>query len=142
MPFDLTIVTPEGQAFQGRVENVVLPGTEGDFGVLPGHEAFLTALRIGPAEIQTGDGEILYAALTGGFAEVHDDAVTVMARTCEFAHEMDAERAEVARERNLRMLEEMRAGEDGEALYQKYQEHYSRALTRLAISKKQEQFKH
>ena len=141
MPFELTIVTPEGEAYQGRVETVVLPGTEGDFGVLSNHEPFLTALRIGPAELKT-NGDNYYAALAGGWAEVHGDSVTVVTSTCEFAHDIDRERAEVARERAQRMLGEMRATVDGEELYEEYQAAYSRAITRLNVSKKQEQFKH
>ena len=141
MPFELTIVTPEGEAYQGRVETVVLPGTEGDFGVMSNHEPFLTALRIGPAEVKT-DGDTYYAALSGGWAEVHGDSVTVVVSTCEFAHDIDRERAEVARERAQRMLGEMRATADGEELYEEYQAAYSRAITRLNVSKEQEQFKH
>ena len=141
MPFELTIVTPEGEAYQGRVETVVLPGTEGDFGVLTGHEAFLTGLRIGPAEVHTGD-ETLFAALSGGYAEIHGNSVSVMVSACEFAHEIDLERAELAETRAKRTLEEMRGTAEGEELYAEYQEAYSRALTRLAVSKKQEEFKH
>jgi hypothetical protein len=44
MPFHLTVVTPEGEAFDKSVESVVLPGAEGEFGVLPGHEPFMTGL--------------------------------------------------------------------------------------------------
>ncbi len=142
MPFDLTIVTPEGEAYNGTVETVVLPGTEGDFGVMSNHEPFLTALRIGPAEVTTPGSEVFYAALSGGWAEVHGDSVTVMSPTCEFAHDIDRERAEVASERAQRMLEEMRATEAGEEVYEEYQDAYSRAITRLNVSKKQEQFKH
>ena len=146
MPFHLSIVTPEGEAWVGQVETAILPGTEGDFGVLSGHEPFLTGLRIGPAEVKPVEPEdgndVLYAALSGGFAEVHGETVTVMSPTCEFAHEIDLERAEVASERAKRMLSEMRATEDGEELYEEYQGAYSRALTRLAVSKKQEQFQH
>ena len=141
MAFQLTIVTPEGAAWEGTAERAVLPGTEGDFGVLPGHEPFLTALRIGPAEIDTGS-ETLLAAISGGFAEVHADSVTVMVSSCEFAHEIDLERAELAQQRAKRMLEEMRDTEEGEAAYAEYQEAYSRSLTRLAVSKQQEKFKH
>ena len=135
MPFDLTIVTPEGQAFHGPAESVALPGTEGDFGVLGGHEAFLTGRRIGPATVDA-EGRTLYAALNGGYAEVSDDRVVVLSSTCEFAHEIDRERAEVARERATRQLEEMRATTNGEELYQKYQAAYSRAITRIAVSEK------
>ncbi len=134
MPFELIVVTPEGQAFRDTVESVVLPGSEGDFGVLESHEAFLTALRIGPMEVHTGS-DVLYAAVSRGFAEVHDDIVTVMVNTCEFAHEIDVERADVARDRAKRQLDEMRATESGEEIYQEYQDAYSRAITRDIVAK-------
>src|SRR5512134_2518547 len=108
MPVAVTVVTPEGQAFHGEAEAVVLPGSEGEFGVLPGHEAFLTSLRIGPMTIRKAGGEELHAAVSQGFAEVHDDLLSVMVGTCEFAHEIDRSRAEIARERALQQLERMR----------------------------------
>ncbi|MGH7288720.1 MAG: ATP synthase F1 subunit epsilon [Myxococcota bacterium] len=131
---ELRVVTPEGQAFRGPAESVVLPGAEGDFGVLPGHEVFLSALRIGPMTIQPPSGDALHAVVSGGFAEVHDDQVSVMVGSCEFAHEIDRSRAEIARDRALKQLEEMRATAEGEAAYQKYQDAYSRAITRIAVS--------
>jgi F-type H+-transporting ATPase subunit epsilon len=133
MPLDLVIVTPEGQAFHDQVDSVVLPGTEGDFGVLPGHEPFLTALRIGPVEIAR-DGQKRFAAVSRGYAEVLDEVVTVMVGTCEFADEIDRERAEKARERSERQLEELRKTADGRALWEQYQDAYSRAVTRIAVS--------
>jgi F-type H+-transporting ATPase subunit epsilon len=134
MPISLSVVTPEGQAFHGEAEAVVLPGSEGEFGVLPGHEPFLTALRIGPMTIRKTGGEELHAAVSQGFAEVHDDQVSVMVGSCEFAHEIDRTRAEIARERALKQLEEMRGTPEGEAAYQQYQDAYSRAVARVSIS--------
>jgi F-type H+-transporting ATPase subunit epsilon len=134
MPIALSVVTPEGQAFHGEVEAVVLPGSEGEFGVLPGHEPFLTALRIGPMTIRKPGGELLHAAVSQGFAEVHDDQVSVMVGSCEFAHEIDRSRAEIARDRVLAQLEEMRGTAEGEAAYQQYQDAYSRAISRISIS--------
>jgi F-type H+-transporting ATPase subunit epsilon len=134
MPIALSVVTPEGQAFHGEAEAVVLPGSEGEFGVLPGHVAFLSPLRIGPMTIKKPGGEELHAALSQGFAEVHDDQVSVMVGTCEFAHEIDRTRAEVARDRAHTQLEQLRGTADGEALYQQYQAAYSRAVARVAIS--------
>ena len=131
---ELRVVTPEGQAFRGPAESVVLPGVEGDFGVLPGHEVFLSALRIGPMTIQPPSGDALHAVVSGGFAEVHDDQVSVMVASCEFAHEIDRSRAEIARERALKQLEELRGTAEGEAVYQQYQDAYSRAIARVAIS--------
>jgi F-type H+-transporting ATPase subunit epsilon len=132
MPISLKVVTPEGQAFQGQADAVVLPGSEGEFGVLPGHEAFLTALRIGPMMIRKPGGEELHAVVSQGFAEVHDDQVSVMVGSCEFAHEIDRSRAEIARDRALAQLEHLRGTPEGEALYQQQQEAYSSALSRVA----------
>ena len=134
MPIALSVVTPEGKAFEGPADAVVLPGSEGEFGVLPGHEAFLTALRIGPMTITKPGGETLHASVSQGFAEVHDDHVSVMVRTCEFAHEIDRTRAEIARDRALQQLEALRGTAEGEAAYQQYQDAYSRAIARVAIS--------
>ena len=134
MPIALTVVTPEGQAFHGETEAVVLPGSEGEFGVLPGHEAFLTALQIGPMTIRKPGGETLHAAVSQGFAEVHDDQLSVMVGTCEFAHEIDRTRAEIARDRAQKQLQEMRDTTDGEALYRQYQDAYSRAIARVSVS--------
>jgi F-type H+-transporting ATPase subunit epsilon len=134
MALSLTVVTPEGQAFHGEADAVVLPGSEGEFGVLPGHEPFLTALKIGPLTIRKAGGEELHAAVSQGFAEVHDDQLSVMVGTCEFAHEIDRSRAEIARDRAQKQLEEMRRTANGEAAYRQYQDAYSRAIARIAIS--------
>jgi F-type H+-transporting ATPase subunit epsilon len=134
MPLSLSVVTPEGQAYSGEAESVVLPGSEGEFGVLAGHEPFLTALRIGTMTVRKPGGEELHAAVSQGFAEVHDDQVSVMVGTCEFAHEIDRSRAEIAAERALKQLEEMRGTAEGEAAYRQYQDAYSRAIARVAIS--------
>ena len=83
MPISLKVVTPEGQAFQGQADAVVLPGSEGEFGVLPGHERFLTALSIGEIQIRTGN-QTLVAASGEGFADVSAEQVTVMVDSCQF----------------------------------------------------------
>jgi F-type H+-transporting ATPase subunit epsilon len=135
---ELTIVTPEGQAFHGEAESVVLPGAEGDFGVLPGHEPFLSALRTGGLEVAVG-GQKRLAAVSRGYAEIHGDQVSVMVGTCEWADEIDVARAERARERALKALEEARSSAEGEAAYQELHEAYARAVARVTIS---ERFKH
>jgi F-type H+-transporting ATPase subunit epsilon len=138
MSLELTIVTPEGQAFHGEVESVVLPGALGDFGVLAGHEPFLSALRSGALELSAG-GQKRLAAVSRGYAEIHGDKVSVMVGTCEWADEIDAERAERARERAQKALEEARSTDAGEAAYQELQEKYSRAVARITVT---ERFKH
>jgi F-type H+-transporting ATPase subunit epsilon len=135
---ELSIVTPEGQAFHGDVESVVLPGVEGYFGVLEGHEPFLTALGVGDLEL-TKDGRTRHAVVSRGYAEIHGDSVNVMVGTCEWADEIDRERAERARERAQRGLQELRATSEGEAQYVELHEAYARAVARIAAS---ERFKH
>jgi F-type H+-transporting ATPase subunit epsilon len=80
------------------VESVVLPGSEGEFGVLPDHERYLTPLQVGAVEIRTG-GSSLWAAIGGGFADVQADAVTVLVESCELAGDIDTARAEEAQQR-------------------------------------------
>lgn len=96
MPVALSIVTPEGIRFEESVDGIVLPGSEGRFGVLPGHVRFLAPLVIGEAAIQT-KGKTLYAALSDGFAEVTQEHVVVMVETCEFAEDIDLARAQRAK---------------------------------------------
>jgi F-type H+-transporting ATPase subunit epsilon len=83
---DLTIVTPVGEAFHGPVDAVVLPGTEGDFGVLPRHERLMTALRPGQLEIRSGSGT-RRATISDGFADVSGEQVVVMVTSCQFEGE-------------------------------------------------------
>ena len=135
MSIDLTIVTPEGQAFSGPVESVVLPGVEGDFGVLKGHEPFLSALRIGTLEVNA-EGRKRLAAVSSGYAEIRSDEVSVMVATCEFADEIDRERAERARSRAHDALEKMRGHAEHAAQIREFQDAYSRAITRLHVVEK------
>ena len=83
MPLELTVVTPEGEAYSGSVEQVVLPGAEGDFGVLPGHERYLAALREGTLEIRGARAQS--GQVSEGFAEVSGDRVTVLVDSCSFS---------------------------------------------------------
>jgi len=77
VPFDLNVVTPHGQAFAGPAESVVLPGSEGEFQVLPHHERFLTALHPGEVVVRRGS-ETVRATISDGFAEVRGESVTVL----------------------------------------------------------------
>ena len=102
MSFELVIVTPEGEAFSGTVEQVVLPGAEGDFGVLERHERFLAPLKHGAVDIRY-DGTSHWAAISNGFAEVSGDRVVVLADYCAHAAEIDV--AIVEHERQIAQAE-------------------------------------
>jgi len=94
----LEMVTPEKVAFSESADFVALPAYEGEMGVLPGHEAFLVQLREGEIRIKTSSGTKNFA-VSGGFAEVKKDKVSVFAETAEMADEIDAERAHQALEK-------------------------------------------
>ena len=130
MPFELNIVTPEGRVYQGRVESIVLPGSEGDFGVLGGHERFLAPLRVGEVEIRDERGQ-RFAAVSGGFADVSGDQVVVLAETCELAERIDAARAERARERAERELGSLRESGAEDQRSRLEQAALARALVRI-----------
>jgi F-type H+-transporting ATPase subunit epsilon len=98
VPFRLKVVTPERALIDTEVDSVIVPGSEGEFGVLPGHELFLAPLLPGVVEYAQG-GERRRLAVSGGFAEVTQERVTLLARTAEFSDEIDVERAEAALER-------------------------------------------
>ena len=88
MAVQLTIVTPEGEALSQSVDSVVLPGSEGDFGVLAGHERFLSALRIGPLAVRSGS-TTQGAAVSKGFADVGAEDVVVLVDRCQLADQID-----------------------------------------------------
>jgi F-type H+-transporting ATPase subunit epsilon len=134
MPFELSIVTPDGPAYQGSVERVVLPGREGEFGVLTNHERFLAPLRVGAVEILTDEGT-LYAAVADGFADVDGESVTVLVDSCELEHEIDAARADAAMAAAQRYLEKA-AGSDNPGRYEQYEAALERARTRVAVSQR------
>ena len=117
----LEIATPTRLVVAETVDEIVIPGSQGYFGVLPGHAAFLTTLGIGELMYRTGPDEH-YLAVANGFAEVRNDKVIVLADTTERPEEIDRARAERARERAERRL----AGRVEEEV------DYNRALAALA----------
>jgi len=100
----LEIVTPERLAYSDEVDSVVLPGSEGELGVLPHHAPLVSTLGIGELRIRRGGQEETFA-IAGGFVQVRPDKVVVMAETADMASEIDLERAEEARREAERALE-------------------------------------
>ena len=113
--FQLEIVTPEKTVYSGEVERLQAPGTEGGFGVLAGHHPMLAALAIGQMVFSEQEQGPQSVAISGGFAEVQRDRVTVLAETAEFAQEIDVTRAEVARDRARERLARKRDQQIDEA---------------------------
>ncbi|HPW54118.1 MAG: ATP synthase F1 subunit epsilon [Thermoanaerobaculaceae bacterium] len=84
----LRVVSPERLVLETDADRVALPGALGQLGILPGHAALITALRTGVLEIRSG-GSVQRVAVFGGFAEVREDAVTVLADGAVLAEEID-----------------------------------------------------
>jgi F-type H+-transporting ATPase subunit epsilon len=104
MAFELEIVTPVRRLWSGTVEHVRAPGSEGGFGVLSGHHPLLTSLGTGALRFREPGSQERTAAISGGFAEVLRDKVTILAETAELPEEIDVARAEAARDRARRRL--------------------------------------
>jgi F-type H+-transporting ATPase subunit epsilon len=92
------VATPTRLVVSGEADEVVVPGVEGAFGVLPGHAPLLSLVGIGEMMYRAGREEH-YLAVSGGFAEVGPDHVTILAETAERPEEIDLARARAARER-------------------------------------------
>ena len=126
----LSVVTPEKQLVSEEVDQVNAPGSEGDFGVLYDHAPILTNLRSGQLSYEN-DGESTALVISGGYLEVPDNRVTILAETGEFLHEIDRERAERARSQ----AEEKLSNPDlSEEEFSETQKKLFRAIARLENS--------
>lgn len=106
---DLEIVTPDRAVAHEEVDEVQLPGSEGNLGILPGHTPLLTQLRVGPAWFRKGT-EITTLAIANGIAEVLPDKVRLLAQVAERGDEIDLDRAEEQRRRAEERLKSARTG--------------------------------
>ncbi len=127
----LQIVTPTGSVAETTVELVSLPGAEGEFGVLPGHSPFFTQLRPGLIRFEEGGMPRAYA-VSGGYVEVHQTGVNVLARTCETKDAVDIDRATKARDDAATRLEAMSLDD---ATRPEAEHELNRAEARLALAR-------
>ena len=93
------LVTPERLLLSEMVEMVVIPGTEGNFGVLPGHAPFVGALTENHTRITLADGSQLDVAVHGGFVQVGDNKVSILSDIAELGNDIDRGRAQAAKDR-------------------------------------------
>jgi len=130
--FHLEIVTPQRLIVSDEVVELIAPGAEGYFGVLPGHIPFITTLDIGELTYRKGREE-RHLSVTWGYAEVRGDKVIILAETAERAEEIDVQRAEQSRGRAEQRLREWAAG-DETIDFTRAQAALTRALTRLHVA--------
>ncbi len=128
--FHLEIVTPKRIVFKGEVISFSAPGVKGGFQVLHSHAQLLSSVEIGKVKISDPGGNKFQYAISGGFVEVRDNKVVLLAETAERTDEIDVERVKAARDRALKRIAEKYPDTDIEraklALY--------RALNRLKIA--------
>ena len=125
----LELATPTRMVVAETVDEVVVPGSEGYFGVLPGHAPLLATLGIGELTYRIGREE-RHVAVSGGFAEVRNDKVIVLADTAELPQDIDRARAERARDR----AEQRLSGRSQEETdFVRASAALARALTRLQV---------
>jgi F-type H+-transporting ATPase subunit epsilon len=126
----LEVVTPDRKLLSAEADVVVCQGVEGQFGVLPGHIPFLSALDIGEMYYRDG-AKTEFLSVSGGFAEVTGSKVTIVAEAAEFGHEIDIERARLAKERAEKR---MAAARTEEVDYVRAQAAMQRALMRMKVA--------
>ena len=129
----LEIVTPERLVFSDLVEQVTIPGGEGQFGVLKGHTPVLSFVDIGELNL-VKDGKRSYYAINTGYAEVASNKVTLLVETAERADAIDKERARIAKERAQEKLSTMPPGTGDD--YEKSKAALMRAMARLNVAGK------
>ena len=130
MPLHLEIITPERKVYEDDVDMVVAPASEGYVGILPHHVPLFTTLGPGEFKVKRGGVEEILAVF-GGFIDVRGDRVVVLTDAAEPAEEIDASRAQQARDRAQQVLA---AGPASAADEQRARAELQRALVRLRVS--------
>ena len=129
----LGVVTPEKVVVSQEVDMVVAPGSEGEFGVLPGHVLFLSGII--PGEMRYSNGsETVSLVVTTGFAEVSDNKVSILVDAAEKGTEVDIERARQAVERARERLAKGKGTEDID--YGRAEAALKRAIARIKVAEK------
>jgi len=126
----LDLVTPAKQVLSAEVDEIVAPGSLGQFGVLPGHTPMLTILQVGELSYRQGD-QLHYVAVNWGYLEIENDHVVVLVETAEIEDEIDLDRARKALDRAEKVLAEL-SPEDKEFLAR--QGALQRALVRIQVA--------
>jgi F-type H+-transporting ATPase subunit epsilon len=128
----LRLLSPYQNLFEGDVDAVIVPGEHGEFGVLAMHTKFVTTLRPGVLRY-VKDGQTVRYAVSGGFAEIHQSGVTVLADSMERPQDIDAARAKESRDRAHQELEKRSSMEPKQIL--RWEDRLARAENRLKLAK-------
>jgi F-type H+-transporting ATPase subunit epsilon len=124
------IVTPDGLVVSEEVDEVTAAGSEGEFGVVPGHAPFVTTLKIGML-VAKSDGQVTHYFVNWGYAEVGPDKVAVLADSSEKSGEIDVERAKASKDRA-----EDRLRKADEVDFVRAEAALERAITRIHVAER------
>ena len=105
MPIRCEIVSQDRQVFSGDADMVIVPGTQGEMGILPNHAPLLSTLKFGVLRVRLRNQEQIFT-IAGGVIEVQPDLITVMADSAENVQEIDINRAEAAKRRAEEILKQ------------------------------------
>jgi F-type H+-transporting ATPase subunit epsilon len=131
--FSLKILTLEKSFYEGEVDSITAPGSEGYFGVLAHHAPLIATLCPGKLTVKEGDDEENVYAVSGGFLEVSENRVTLLADAIECVDEIDLRRAEEAKNRALERIRSRR----GDVDLARAEASLSRALNRVTVHRTQ-----
>ena len=127
--YKLKIITPEKVFFDGETEHIIVRTTEGDLGVLAGHENYVSDLPAGPFRVKI-DGQFKAAAISGGVLKVSKEVTTILAMAVEWADEIDIEWAKRSQEDAEKRLKETKSDFEHRLAELKLK----RALNRIKVS--------
>ena len=130
--FLVDIVSPSKQVFSGKVVSLTAPGTEGNFQILYNHADFLTSLTYGEIKLVINDNNVIHYATSGGFLEVKDNKVIILAETIEKSDEIDIERSKEKLLESQKLLSEKNKALDQNAIMDSIR----KAQNRIKIAEK------
>jgi F-type H+-transporting ATPase subunit epsilon len=131
MPLRLDIITPERNVLSETVDSVSVPGLGGELGILPGHTPLISQLKTGVLAYAQGGAAAKRLLVSGGFVEVRDDRVSVLADVAERPEEIDAARARLAREHAEKTLVAFTGTEED---FERARAELERSMVRLQLS--------
>ncbi len=129
----LKIITPEKTVYEGVINQITLPVSDGEVTILPNHRSYIASLKAGEIYLKVSNEDV-YMAVSGGFIEFNQNNLVVLADTAERAEEIDIERAEQARKRAEELKKERIEMDDGE--YARVAAAIEKELARIKVAKK------
>ena len=132
--FHLSIVTPEKVYCEAEINSLVVPGTEGYLGILSHHAPLISSLKPGKIEYKDSENKEIVLAVSGGFIEVSDNKVTILADAVETTDEIDIKRAQAARDRAKDRIGKKSSEADTDINIDRARVALLRALNRLRVA--------